>query len=68
MQGSDFKRSAGLSSRSKADGNSVFNEVIHKPPTLDNRGYNVEKHNGRELLNTFSKNILSKDNKIPPWW
>jgi len=47
---------------------SVFDDTIHKPPRIDQFGYNKETHVGRELLNRNAKNILAEDQHIPAWW
>jgi len=47
---------------------SPFDHTIHKPPRIDNKGYNKETHKGRELLNRNAKNILNEKVNIPNWW
>ena len=47
----------------------TFDPFTHKPPRIDQFGYNKETHKGRELLNRNAKNILTEpNNQIPLWW
>ena len=54
-----------LTSENKA---SAFDPTTHKPPRVDQFGYNKETHKGRELLNRNAKNALCNETKIPTWW
>lgn len=47
---------------------SAFDPTTHKPPRVDQFGYNKETHKGRELLNRNAKNALTEDVKVPTWW
>ena len=46
----------------------IFDKETHKPPRIDQFGYNKETHKGRELLNRNAKNILTEDVRVPQWW
>lgn len=47
---------------------SVFDPQKHRPPRIDQFGYNKETHKGRELLNRNAKNVLSQPVRVPQWW
>ena len=71
MQGTEFKRSAGLASqKGLIRDNSVFDETIHNPPKIDKKGFNLDKNSGREFLNKYKQNILARgeNSRIPTWW
>lgn len=46
----------------------MFDPMIHKPPRIDQFGYNIETHKGRELLNRNKLNILNENIRIPESW
>ena len=70
MQINDFnnKPAAGVATTMPSASQSIFDEYTHKPPRIDQFGYNKETHKGRELLNRNAKNILNETNRIPTWW
>ena len=46
----------------------MFDHMTHKPPRIDQFGYNIESHKGRELLNRNKLNILNENISIPQDW
>jgi len=40
----------------------------HRPPRIDQFGYNKEIHKGKELLIRNTKNILTESVSVPEWW
>ena len=46
----------------------MFDPMTHKPPRIDQFGYNIESHKGRELLNRNKLNILNENIRIPQDW
>jgi len=45
-----------------------FDLATHKPPRIDQFGYNKETHKGSELLSKFNPNVLAEQVQIPAWW
>ena len=45
-----------------------FSLSCHKPPRIDNFGYNKETHKGSELLTRNAPNALAELVPIPEWW
>jgi hypothetical protein len=52
----------------KDAGSGKFDLATHKPPRIDQFGYNKETHKGSELLNKFNPNALAEQVQIPAWW